>query len=96
MAGVNRMPVAQFLALDALGSFAWAGLSVGAGYLFREQMEVVLESANKIGSSVGFPAGCRIRWVRGFQVAAAATFCSQTLGVAHHSGGTARAHTSRR
>ncbi len=57
MAGVNGMPVAQFLALDALGSFAWAGLSVGAGFLFRDQLEVVLESANRIGSSVGLLLG---------------------------------------
>jgi membrane protein DedA with SNARE-associated domain len=54
MAGVNHMPALQFLALDALGSFVWAGLSVGAGYLFRDQMEVVLESVNRIGSWVGF------------------------------------------
>jgi hypothetical protein len=47
------MPVAQFLLLDALGSLAWAGLSVGAGFLFRNQMEAVLESANRVGSSVG-------------------------------------------
>jgi membrane protein DedA with SNARE-associated domain len=54
MAGVNRMPLAQFLALDALGSFVWAGLSVGAGYVFRDQIEKVLESLNRVGSSLGF------------------------------------------
>jgi membrane protein DedA with SNARE-associated domain len=53
MAGVNRMPLLHFLLLDAVGSFAWAGLSVWAGFLFRNQMEAVLESANRIGSSVG-------------------------------------------
>jgi membrane protein DedA with SNARE-associated domain len=54
MAGVNRMSFAQFLILDTAGSFVWAGLSVGAGYLFRNQMEVVLESLNRVGSSLGF------------------------------------------
>lgn len=53
MAGVNRMSVAQFLVLDGLGSLAWAGLSVGAGYLFRFEIEALLESMNRIGSSVG-------------------------------------------
>ena len=53
MAGVNRMPLAKFLALDAAGSFIWAGLAVGAGYLFRNQMEAVLEWANRVGASVG-------------------------------------------
>jgi membrane protein DedA with SNARE-associated domain len=53
MAGVNRMSIGQFLVLDGAGSFVWAGLSVWAGFLFRNQMEWLLESLNRVGSSVG-------------------------------------------
>jgi membrane protein DedA with SNARE-associated domain len=41
LAGVVRMPVADFLVFSALGAAVWAGVFVGLGWMFSSQLEVV-------------------------------------------------------
>lgn len=53
MAGVNRMTIARFLTYDAAGSLAWAGSSMLAGYLFHNQLELLLEGLRQMGSWFG-------------------------------------------
>src|SRR3954454_12785730 len=43
LAGVMRMDAPRFLLLTAAGSVLWAGLSIGAGVLFRRQVDELLD-----------------------------------------------------
>ena len=49
MAGLSRMRIFKFLAADAAGIFIWAGAYLGAGYLFREQLETVATRLLNVG-----------------------------------------------
>lgn len=53
MAGVNRMSVGNFVLFDGAGSLIWAGVSMLAGYAFRNQLEFLMESMNRMGSWFG-------------------------------------------
>jgi membrane protein DedA with SNARE-associated domain len=53
MAGVNKMSLGRFLVFDGLGSLAWVGVAMTLGYLFRNQLESVMDSMNKMGSWLG-------------------------------------------
>ena len=57
MAGVNRMPYAKFVFYDSTGSFLWAGVALGLGFLFHNQLEAVLEALNRLGSWLGAVVG---------------------------------------
>ena len=50
MAGLTRMPLAKFLALDIAGAAAWSGAYLAIGYLFRSQLERAGEQAERMGS----------------------------------------------
>ncbi|HRJ20078.1 MAG TPA: VTT domain-containing protein [Bryobacteraceae bacterium] len=39
LAGISRMSLARFLAFDAAGALLWAAAGLGAGFLFRNQLE---------------------------------------------------------
>ena len=49
MAGVMRTGVWKFLGLSTLGSALWVAAGVGAGMLFREQVNALLEGAQALG-----------------------------------------------
>jgi membrane protein DedA with SNARE-associated domain len=50
LAGLTRMPFAKYLAADAAGAAIWSGAYLGAGLIFRNQLERVAEQANQLGS----------------------------------------------
>lgn len=60
MAGVNKMPLARFLIFDALGSFGWAGSSMLAGWIFRDQLERLFETLTQMGSWMGILAAAAL------------------------------------
>jgi membrane protein DedA with SNARE-associated domain len=43
MAGAWRLPFARFTLYNAVGAVAWAGLSIGAGMIFHDQIDRVVE-----------------------------------------------------
>jgi len=49
LAGIIRMPLAAFLIYDSLGAVIWVGVMIGAGYAFSHQLEVLAESAVRMG-----------------------------------------------
>jgi membrane protein DedA with SNARE-associated domain len=49
MAGLSRMPVFKFLAADSAGIVVWSGAYLGAGYLFREQLETLADRLLNVG-----------------------------------------------
>jgi membrane protein DedA with SNARE-associated domain len=81
LAGLFRMGLLRFLALDALGATLWAVTFGGLGYLFSEQLELIAVPALKLGGGlvVALPGGLgvyilwkyfeRRRFVRHRQVA---------------------------
>ncbi len=50
LAGMFRMKIWKFLLADAAGSFIWAGSYSALGYLFRNQLEDLLQGAVRAGS----------------------------------------------
>jgi membrane protein DedA with SNARE-associated domain len=50
LAGMMRMPVGVFLLLDALGAAVWTGVFVAAGWLLRDRIEALAESAAATGT----------------------------------------------
>jgi membrane protein DedA with SNARE-associated domain len=49
LAGVFRMKYSRFMFFDIIGSILWAGLFIGAGYLFSNQIERVAEQSSRLG-----------------------------------------------
>jgi membrane protein DedA with SNARE-associated domain/rhodanese-related sulfurtransferase len=54
LAGDSRISFAKFLAIDALGTMIWSGTFMGAGYIFSDQLELLLSRLQQMGS--GFAA----------------------------------------
>ena len=52
LAGLTRMPAWKFLAADGAGSAIWSGAYLGAGFLFRNQLEDAAEAVRRTGSGV--------------------------------------------
>jgi membrane protein DedA with SNARE-associated domain len=81
MAGLTRMPLRKFLGADVLGAAAWSGAYLGAGYLFRNQLEKAAESASRMGAAllvlilcllggyIGWKYYQRVRFIRDLRVA---------------------------
>jgi len=53
LAGIVRMPLAPFLLYDSLGAGIWVGGMIGLGYAFSPQIEVLAESAVRMGFLLG-------------------------------------------
>ncbi len=53
MAGVNQMPLLRFLVFDGLGSLAWAGAFLWAGFVFGNQFERLLSPLKQMGGMAG-------------------------------------------
>ena len=53
MSGLTGMPVTKFLALDTIGAAAWAGLFIGLGMMFANQLEAIAMQLADIGFWAG-------------------------------------------
>ena len=69
MAGLFRMSIGRFLALDGLGSALWAGSYILLGWLFDSQLEYVAEQLNKMGVGLGVLIGLGLAGYLGFKYA---------------------------
>jgi membrane protein DedA with SNARE-associated domain len=49
LAGIIRMPLLTFMVFTGLGGLIWAGVFVGAGWLFSAQLELVASYAARLG-----------------------------------------------
>jgi membrane protein DedA with SNARE-associated domain/rhodanese-related sulfurtransferase len=55
LAGMMRIPLATFLALDAIASLLYGGLLLALGSLFRRQIEGLIAALHRVGwSALGF------------------------------------------
>jgi membrane protein DedA with SNARE-associated domain len=50
LAGLTRMPLWKFLIADTSGAAAWSAAYLTAGFVFRNQLELAAEHANRLGS----------------------------------------------
>lgn len=58
LAGLFRLPLPRFLAWTTAGAAAWAGLLLGVGWVFSDQLEEVIEWAQRAGgAAVGLALG---------------------------------------
>jgi rhodanese-related sulfurtransferase len=69
LSGAEGVPLARFLALDAVGSFLWSGCYVGLGYVFSRQLDVAIRwvqhCGTALGAAIGLPVVLYAGW-RGF------------------------------
>jgi membrane protein DedA with SNARE-associated domain len=49
LAGVLRMPLAQFIGYSAIGAVVWSSAWVGLGFIFSEQLELAAAYATRLG-----------------------------------------------
>jgi membrane protein DedA with SNARE-associated domain len=49
LAGMSRMGLARFIAVDGLGSLLWAAAYIAAGYLFANQIDGLLRIGARLG-----------------------------------------------
>jgi hypothetical protein len=54
LAGASGVGVTRFLAVDTLGITIWSGVYMGVGYLFADQLEDVVEYAQRWGRGFVF------------------------------------------
>ena len=47
------MPLARFLALDAVGSLLWSACYAGLGYVFSNQLEAAIRWVQHCGTALG-------------------------------------------
>jgi membrane protein DedA with SNARE-associated domain len=52
LAGNSRNAYWRFLLFDSAGAFLWSGAYLALGYLFSEQLEIVLDYAAQMGSNL--------------------------------------------
>jgi membrane protein DedA with SNARE-associated domain len=52
LAGDSGIGVVRFLAVDTLGVVIWSATYIGVGYLFSDQLELVLAYAQRLGSGL--------------------------------------------
>src|SRR5262249_34930207 len=53
LAGIFHMRLHRFFLYDAMGACLWAGISLGTGYLFSNQIEHIAERAASLGGGLG-------------------------------------------
>lgn len=53
LAGIFHMKPRKFLLFDSLGALLWAGVSLGAGYIFSGQIERIAARAASLGGWLG-------------------------------------------
>jgi len=52
LAGLTRMPALKFLSADAAGAAIWSGTYLGAGFIFRNQLEDAAEGVRRMGAGL--------------------------------------------
>jgi len=60
LAGAEGVPLARFLALDAVGSFLWSACFAGLGYVFSNQLETAIRWVQHSGTALGIAIGVPI------------------------------------
>lgn len=60
LAGALGMPARRFLGWNLLGSALWAGVSIGVGWLFHEQIDALLRALSRLGSVAVLLAGAAL------------------------------------
>jgi len=60
LSGAEGVPLARFLALDAIGSFLWAGCYAGLGYVFSRQLDVAIRWVQHCGTALCIAIGLPI------------------------------------
>src|SRR3990172_9082274 len=50
LAGIFRMPLPRFMLFDGLGALLWAGIFIGLGFLFSNQIEQIANYALRLGT----------------------------------------------
>ena len=60
LAGALGMPARRFLAWNLLGSALWAGVAIGVGRLFHEQIDALLRALSRLGSVAVLLAGAAL------------------------------------
>jgi rhodanese-related sulfurtransferase len=60
LSGAEGVPLARFLALDAVGSFLWSGCFAGLGYVFSSQLDVAIRWVQDCGTALGIVIGLPI------------------------------------
>jgi Rhodanese-like domain len=64
LAGDSGVGVVRFLVLDAAGVVIWSSTYIGLGYLFSDQLEMVLASVQRMGSGLSIlVAGMFAAWI---------------------------------
>jgi membrane protein DedA with SNARE-associated domain/rhodanese-related sulfurtransferase len=53
LAGAEGVPLARFLAVDAVGSVLWSAAYAGSGYLFSNQLDVAIRWVQHSGRALG-------------------------------------------
>ena len=53
LAGAEGVPLARFLALDAVGSLLWSVAYAGLGYIFSDQLEIAIRWVQHSGTALG-------------------------------------------
>jgi len=53
LGGAERVPLASFLALDAVGSLLWSACYAGLGYVFANQLGVAIRWVQHCGTALG-------------------------------------------
>jgi membrane protein DedA with SNARE-associated domain len=56
LAGLTRIPLRRFLVFDILGVLAWCTSYLLAGYIFKDQLEMVADTLSSYGGRVGILA----------------------------------------
>jgi len=60
LTGAEGVPLARFLAVDAVGSFLWTACYAGLGYVFSNQLEIAIRWVQHSGTAVGIAIGVPI------------------------------------
>ena len=60
IAGAEGVPLARFLALDAVGSLLWSVCYAGLGYVFSNQLESAIRWVQHCGTALGIAIGTPI------------------------------------
>ena len=60
LAGAEGVPLARFLALDAVGGLLWSVCYAGLGYVFSNQLEAAIRWVQHCGTSLGIAIGVPI------------------------------------
>jgi membrane protein DedA with SNARE-associated domain/rhodanese-related sulfurtransferase len=56
LAGALRIGWLRFIALSTLAAALWSGCALGAGWVFRSQIQQLLQTLDRLGSAVGLAA----------------------------------------